>query len=68
MNLTSLMHYLPEVETEAIEHKLEELQALYPKLGVLALLPEADKDKVGVLQAACSRRKVALAGAIFRHW
>lgn len=65
MNLTSLMHYLPEVEAEAIEHKLAELQALYPKLGILALLPEADKDKVGVLQAACSRRKVALAGAIF---
>ena len=65
MNSTSLMHYLPEVEAEAIEHKLAELQALYPKLGVLALLPEADKDKVGVLQAACSRRKVALAGAIF---
>ena len=65
MNSTSLMHYVPEVEAEAIEHKLAELQALYPKLGVLALLPEADKDKVGVLQAACSKRKVALAGAIF---
>jgi hypothetical protein len=65
MNSTSLMHYLPAVEAEAIERKLADLQAEHPKLGVLALLPEADKDKVGVLQAACSRRKVALAGAIF---
>lgn len=59
------MHYLPEVEAGAIERKLAELQVKHPRLGVCALLPEAEKDKVGVLQAACAKRNVALAGAIF---
>lgn len=60
-----MMHYLPQVEAGAIEAKLAELQALHPKLGLCALLPEAEKDKVGLLQAACSKFKVPLVGAIF---
>ena len=65
MNKTNMMQYLPEVEAGAIEQKLAELQAIHPKLGVCALLPEAEKDKVGVLQGACAKRKVPLVGAIF---
>lgn len=61
----NMMHYLPQVEAGAVEQKLSELQALYPTLGVCALLPEAEKGKVGVLQAACARFKVPLVGAIF---
>ncbi len=65
MNKTNIMHYLAHVEQGALDQKLAELQGLYPELGICALLPEAEKDKVGVLQAACARRKVPLVGAIF---
>lgn len=65
MSKASMMHYLPEIEAGEIEKKLTELKALHPKLGVCALLPEAEKDKVGVLQAACASRNVSLIGAIF---
>lgn len=60
-----MMHYLPQVEAGTIERKLAELQALHPALGICALLPEAEKDKVPVLQAVCAQHKVPLAGAIF---
>lgn len=65
MSKTSMMYYLPEVEAAEIEKKLTELQALHPKLGVCALLPEAEKGKVAVVQAACASRKVSLVGGIF---
>lgn len=65
MNEENMVHYLPQVEEIALEQKLVELQALYPKLGVCALLPEADKEKVTLLQAVCARCKVGLVGAIF---
>ncbi|MBI4808183.1 MAG: FIST C-terminal domain-containing protein [Nitrosomonadales bacterium] len=65
MSKANMMHFLPGVEAGEIEKKLAEMQALHPKLGVCALLPEQEKDKVAVLQAACSSRKVSLVGAIF---
>jgi len=65
MNKTGMMHYLPQVEAGAVEQKLAELQALHPKLGICALLPEAEQGRVGVLQAACAKGKVPLVGAIF---
>jgi hypothetical protein len=65
MNKANMMHYLAQVEAGVVEQKLAELQVLYPKLGICALLPEAEKEKVAVLQAACARRRVPLVGAIF---
>lgn len=65
MNGDGMMHYLPAIEAGEIEKKLAELQVRYPKLGVCALLPEAEKDKVSVVQAACAKRGVPLVGAIF---
>lgn len=65
MSTTSMMHFLPQVEADAIGQKLAELQAQHPGLGVCALLPEAEKEKVALLQAACSSLKVPLVGAIF---
>jgi len=59
------MHYLPQVEAGAIKRVLMELQTQYPKLGVCALLPELEKDKVEVVQAACAMCSVQLVGAIF---
>lgn len=60
-----MMHYLPEIEAGEIDRKLAELQAIHPRLGICALLPEAEKDKVGLLQAACAKRSVPLVGGIF---
>lgn len=37
----------------------------HPALGVLALLPEALKEQLPVLQAACRRLRMPLAGAVF---
>ena len=65
MYKTTMIHYLPELEGRGIEHKLAELQAIYPKLGVCALLPEAEKEKVGLLQSTFAGCKVPLMGAIF---
>jgi hypothetical protein len=65
MSQTHLMHFLTQLEAKEVEIKLAELQALYPGLGVCALLPEAEKNKVGVLQAACAKTGVPLVGAIF---
>jgi hypothetical protein len=65
MTKASMLHYLPRIEAGPIEEKLVELQALYPGLGICALLPEAEKDKVAVVQEACARRKIPLVGAIF---
>ncbi|BCK87481.1 hypothetical protein MIZ01_1260 [Sideroxyarcus emersonii] len=60
-----MMHYLAQVDAGTIERKLAELQALHPGLGICALLPETEKAKVPVLQAACAQYKVPLVGAIF---
>ncbi len=65
MSEASRMHYLPQVEEGAIERKLVELQALYPGLGVCALLPESEKEKVAVLQTVCAKKQVPLVGGIF---
>ncbi|WP_237248594.1 FIST signal transduction protein [Sideroxyarcus emersonii] len=65
MDKASMMHYLAQVDAGTIERKLAELQALHPGLGICALLPETEKAKVPVLQAACAQYKVPLVGAIF---
>jgi len=60
-----MMRYLPEPDDAAIESVLSAWQARHPKMGVCALLPEAEKEKVAVLQAACARRNIPLVGGIF---
>lgn len=59
------MHYLPKVDDVAIDGVLADWQERYPMLGVCALLPEAGKAGVAVLQAICSQRKIPLVGGIF---
>ncbi|MDP2828902.1 MAG: FIST N-terminal domain-containing protein [Sulfuricellaceae bacterium] len=65
MRKESMMRYLPTVEHAAIDEVLASWQALYPALGVYALLPEAEKQGVAVLQAVCARREIPLVGGIF---
>jgi hypothetical protein len=59
------MHYLPALDEADIEGLLKEWKAAWPGMGVLALLPESEKDAVGMLQALFSRQSVPLVGAIF---
>lgn len=50
---------------EAIERALDGWGTPQPGAGVVALLPEAEKDRLPLLQAACRARGLALAGGIF---
>lgn len=59
------MHYFPSLDDTAIEALLDAWQSAYPHMGVLALLPEAERGAVERIQAACARHKVALVGAVF---
>lgn len=44
---------------------LADWRSASPDMGILALLPETEKDRVPALQAACREAGVALIGAIF---
>jgi hypothetical protein len=59
------MHYLRQVDANALESTLGEWQDRYPKMGVCAFLPEAQKDNVSLLQSICAKKNVPLVGAIF---
>lgn len=60
-----MMCYLPAVDVEAVDKVLVGWQARHPKMGVCALLPEAEKENVSALQSVCARRKIPLVGGIF---
>ena len=59
------MYYLPTIDEAVIESLLAEWKLANPETGVLALLPEAEKDVVPRLQAAFSQQALPLAGAVF---
>lgn len=59
------MHYFPNLDEAAIEALLDSWRTAYPLMGVLALLPEAEKGGIERLQSVCTRRKVTLVGAVF---
>ncbi len=65
MKEQSKMIYLPDIEAGSIEDALHAWQAGFPKMGVCVFLPEAEKEKVNVLQAVCTRLQIPLVGAIF---
>jgi len=65
MNHTSMMRYLPVVESAGIEAALAVWQSRFPNLGVFAMLPEAEQECVSVLQSVCALCNVPLLGAIF---
>lgn len=60
-----MMQYLPDLNEDSLAAVLVQWQERYPGLGVCALLPEAEQEKLGVLQAGCMLRNVPLAGGIF---
>jgi hypothetical protein len=65
MNDIEKMRYLASTERTLVADTLSEWRARFPKMGVCALLPEAQKDQVALLQAECARLKIPLVGAIF---
>lgn len=64
MNGTA-MEFLRETSLSAIAEVLGRWHADYPGMGVMALLPEAEKAAVTTLQQACAEAEVPLVGAIF---
>jgi hypothetical protein len=59
------MEFLGDVRAAEVENLLAAWRADYPKMGVLALVPEADHDAVSALQALCNSQGIPLVGAIF---
>lgn len=53
------------VDKALIDKTLAEWQSRWPQMGVLALLPEAERTRLPLLQAACRACNVPLVGGIF---
>lgn len=60
----SAMFFL-EADPAQLDAQLALWTAPHPAIGLLAMLPEALKDRLPVLQQACRARGLPLAGAIF---
>ncbi|MDP2827668.1 MAG: FIST N-terminal domain-containing protein [Sulfuricellaceae bacterium] len=58
------MRPLP-VEADSIGSTLTQWQSGHPQMGVFALLPEAERAKLPILQADCQQRGISLVGGIF---
>lgn len=64
MNPTA-MEFLSEVDAASVGRLLDRWRPGRPEMGVLALLPEAEKASLGDLQRACAEAGVPLAGGVF---
>lgn len=53
------------VDGSAIAATLAEWRATHPRMGILALLPEGEKDGLPLLQSACRELQVPLVGGVF---
>jgi len=56
---------LLELDAGLISDVLLQWRARWPQMGVMALLPEAEKEKVALLQSVFRQHEVDLCGAIF---
>jgi hypothetical protein len=65
MKKTDAVHYAPAIVPAEIEQVLAAWQSIHPGMGILALLPEAEKEKLPVLQEACRNKGIPLVGGIF---
>jgi len=65
MNKINMMRYVSELNADALDVELAAWQAVYPGLGICALLPEAEKDHLALLQSVCAQRNIPLVGGIF---
>ena len=58
------MNHLP-FDSELLARTIDTWHAAHPGMGLLALVPEAEKDRVPLLQQICRGRGIALSGALF---
>lgn len=58
------MHHVT-LNAAAISGVLDDWRREHPRTGILAMLPEAEREQLPVLQSACRERGIPLAGAIF---
>lgn len=58
MTPTDTVCYLPNLEERLLDEQLAAWQAGQPKMGVLVLLPEAERDAVSRIQQVCTRRRI----------
>ena len=63
--MPNAVRYVARIDAAELTAPLGSWHADHPEGGVLALVPEAERARVGVLQAACREAGVALAGAVF---
>lgn len=65
MDHSDAFQYLQSIDTGELEATLTGWQAAHPRMGICAMLPEAEKDKLPILQTVCRDKGVPLVGAIF---
>ncbi len=65
MSSSGTVRYLASIEELALEKQLAAWKSDLPKMGVLILLPEAERDSVPLIQRIFASQKVPLVGAIF---
>jgi hypothetical protein len=65
MTPTNTVCYLPDIAERLLDEQLAVWQAEQPKMGVLVLLPEAERGAVTRIQQVCARRQIPVVGAIF---
>ena len=58
-------HFVAPTAFDGVPDILSEWQQDWPDMGVLILLPEAEKARVPLLQAMCRSKQVPVVGAIF---
>lgn len=63
--MSSAVQYFPELNEALVEKTVTAWKQAHPEMGVLALLPEAEKDSVPLLQRICSAAGIPLVGGIF---
>jgi hypothetical protein len=59
------MQYFDRVDAATVAAVLQQWRKAHPAMGVLALLPEGEKEQVGTLQRVCTQLNVPLVGAVF---
>ena len=59
------MRYLQFIEERFLDELLATWQADQPRMGVLVLLPEAERDSIARVQQVCARRHIPVVGALF---
>lgn len=59
------MHYLSDLDELFLEELLAAWLAEQPRMGVLVLLPEAERGAIARVQQVCARRHIPVIGALF---